>query len=177
MSGLQPSASRTELLLNCQYPFGREVPREVEVSEPARYGLAFHELMAEMLRVGRIVPLIGKKTALKRRIDYEEVVPHVKAAFNVLDVWLSGKNPWGLNFRSGVEKTEASFALGDRALGLGDTRPISNPTADTHEYLDLREGEIAGTIDYFSTQERAEKRFKLVIDHKTGFGDFSNPQD
>jgi hypothetical protein len=176
MSGLQPSASRTELLLNCQYPFGRIVPRETEVSEPARYGLAFHELMADMLRAGRIVPLIGKKTALKWKVDYEEVVPHVRAAFNVLDVWLSGKNPWGVNFRAGVERTEASFALGGG--GLGGARSISNPTEDTHEYLDLKNGEIGGTVDYLSIGDDVEKpRFKLIIDHKTGFGDFSNPQD
>jgi hypothetical protein len=174
---LQPSASRTELLLNCQYPFGREVPREEGVKEPARYGLAFHELMAHMLTDSKREPpaTVFQRVALKWKVDETELIPHVKASFKVLDKWLRGGNPWGVNFRKGDEAVEASFALGD-GVGLGATRSIANPTEDTHEYLDLKEGEVAGTIDYLSIPNHFKQPFKVVIDHKTGFGDFSSPE-
>ena len=47
--GIQPTASRTDLLLECQYAFGKDVEVYDPPGEPARYGSAFHFVLADLL--------------------------------------------------------------------------------------------------------------------------------
>ena len=64
---LQPSASRTELLLACPRPFGLDAEVEADApGEPARYGSAFHQVIAACLRAKK--PL-EQTAAYARAVD------------------------------------------------------------------------------------------------------------
>ena len=65
--GIQPTASRTDLLLECQYAFGKDVEVYDPPGEPARYGSAFHFVLADLLTAmvlygGKIYMINPKRT-------------------------------------------------------------------------------------------------------------------
>ena len=176
---MQPSASRTETLLQCSYPFSyKEDDREGEVvSEPARYGSAFHELIAKLIlgqtaRWESAVTAAGKKWKLPPS-SLRDLPSHVKSSHLLLDGFLKGKNPWRRNFLRGkpTMDVEGSYALTLKKEGKrlqGAVRRISSPTVDAHRYEDLSPGEMAGTTDLIIDD--------FVLDHKTGSSEsFANP--
>lgn len=169
---LQATASASALLLECSYWLtpGLDVERDGGVGEAARYGTAFHSLIAWLLLNK------GKKDGYSRIVDEaikinrlppsssKELPGHVRGSYGVLLNWLKGKNPWGRDFYSAVGgggkpklEVEKSFAI--RPL-LGTVRPIKPHTLEDHIYPDLEVGEIAGTADLILGP--------LVVDHKTG---------
>ena len=168
---LQPSASRSSILLECSFPFSIEVEPE-EAGEPARYGTSFHSLLAWLLLNK------GKKEGYERQVDLAVVAGrlppsssrdlpgHARSSYGLLAGWLKGKNPWGRDFLREKLEVEKSYALG---LGKKPTvRNIRNPTAEGHVYEDLLPGEISGTADLVLGP--------LVIDHKTGSSEtFDDP--
>ena len=187
---LQPSGSRTDLLLNCQYPFAEDVETTDEPGEPARYGSAFHELIAELLLLEAMAPPATVAEAIKSdyrvadvrinrlkekwRLPPSSIEPlpeHVAAAFLVLWKWLRGENPWRKDFiLCGEAEIEKAFAVTPRVtLDQTTVRPIGLPTTDSHKYSGLKRGEIPLTLDL--------KIGDLVLDHKTGHKDFSSPSD
>ena len=98
--GIQPSASRTALLLACPRPFDEEVEEGPDLpGEPARYGSAFHAVLAECLRGKHKMPF-EKSAGYAREIDkavaaYDvkaathELAGHVKSSAGVLRNWLT----------------------------------------------------------------------------------------
>jgi hypothetical protein len=175
---MQPSASRSETLLQCSYPFSYADVEMGEDSpgEPARYGSAFHELIAVLLRGGKLGDHLLEKTGKKWKLppaSLRDLPAHVRSSHLLLDGWLRGKNSWARNFLRGGKRpeTESSYALSLERKGKklsGSVRRISSPTEDGHRYEDLREGEMAGTTDLIVDE--------LVLDHKTGSAEnFSNP--
>jgi len=167
---IQPSASRSALLLECSYAFSVEIEPEPG-GEPSRYGVAFHSLLAFLLlkkgsRDGydRVVDAAVKANRLPPS-SARDLAGHARGSYQVLYAWLKGKNPWGRDFLKGQKmEVEKSFAL--RMLGppvgsgLPIVRKISPPSLEEHCYEDLLPGEIAGTADLILGD--------LVLDHKTG---------
>lgn len=175
---LQPSASKTSLLLECSYPFGKIVPDDIRDREAANYGSAFHELLAHsvlndwgspsMAEIEATASVWGLSTSAR-----DELAPHLADSAGVLRRWLQGANPWHANFLHGSSKikVEVSFAL------VGSfAREIPGPTLEEHRYMELASGEIAGTADLVIVPPRGKSRVPLlVLDHKTGQEDFSEP--
>jgi hypothetical protein len=175
-SGLQPSASRAEILSNCSYAFGKEVGHE-EASVAARYGSAFHSLLADLI-VGKKVPAAAYSTTAKQWGVQDlttELMPHVQAGHETLSKWLS-KNEYRLDFsRSAKTTVEKAVAL----LPWQRGREIE-PHDEEHRYHGLEQGELPGTLDYMNEDAETKKvgvkkRLLVMLDHKTGEEDFSRP--
>ena len=172
---IQPTMSKTDLLLNCPWPFNREAPIDPDVPEYTRYGSAFHELMAICLSARAISPEKRWKRFVTRvagdyDVEAEGLQYHVEQSFKVLMKWLTGNNPFSIDFTKGEWLVEQSYALRVSHTEL-TSRPIANPTKELHSYKDLEDGEFAGTIDLVVYLPGVT----LVIDHKTGFGPYHNP--
>jgi hypothetical protein len=182
--GLQPTMSRTDLLLNCQYPFADGVETHDEPGEPARYGSAFHELLGEgLLYYFHDAGLQPNWTdarfetlRLKWRLAPSVVSSmrdHVSASTKTLIAWLEGANPWGEDFIRRDENSngpivEKAFIVRPSVnLAQTQVRQINLPSEDAHHYEGLKRGEIAGTVDLLVGP--------LILDHKTGHKDFSSP--
>lgn len=150
-----PSASKTDLLFACTWPWNRLVARG-EVGERARFGSAFHEFIEAKL-IGKPHP---KDLAASWGIDAEELATRVEEAFPVIARWLDGDNLWGIRFQNW--KTEVSTAYNPRT---DEARLCDPPTEDTHDYADRQPGEIPGTTDLMSLNGKT----LLVLDHKSGW--------
>ncbi len=173
--GIQASASRTGLLLDCTFAFGQDLEVEPEPSrEPARYGSAFHQVLAVCLRVegatakpkpidpGRYAREIDK--AAKHydvRPAAEELAGHVRSSFKVLRNWL-------VREKLKIAEIETAYAVNPAKM----TARLIPPHDEEHHY-DVKEGEIPGTVDLNVHDENRE----LTIDHKTGGEDtgFATP--
>lgn len=169
---LQPSASKTEILLLCQRPFDSETQTAPdEPGEPALYGSAFHQIIAACLRTGwrgtRKAPL-ETTDAYARAVDraakrYDmkdvraELAGHVKGSVKVLRNWLA---------REGLEVTEIerAYAVRPTADGTWKARAIE-PHDEDHVY-DVASDELPGTVDLVATN--ANRKRTVVMDHKTG---------
>ena len=174
--GLQPSMSRSDILIECSFAFGKEAFEEA--GEPARYGSAFHDLQADMLMNAlrgtnrRVLPsLVVKRWGFEPEV-IDEISPHVKAAYAELMGWLTGKNPYKLVF-----SPDAYDFLIEEALALKplfSARRIECHDED-HRYHGLEQGEQPGTLDVGGIPKK-RKLPVLVVDHKTGEEDFSRPE-
>jgi PD-(D/E)XK nuclease superfamily len=153
---LAPTASRSALLLQCSWPFGRELPPEERSparDEAASYGLDFHAAMD------------GKKVRRKKKIA-KGVIEHAKEATAKLEAWLK-REGWA----ACVTERESSYAIDPRYGGsTGPARPCAPPDEETHVYPDQRPGEIAGTADRIVMRRRHNREY-LIIDYKTGADD------
>lgn len=161
-----PSASKTDLLFACTWPFGKTVKRE-EVGERTRFGSAFHETMEE------IKPLPAKSTikriAEKWGIDREELESRIYEASPVIAKWLSGGNMWGLDFTKAGIQTEISVAINPRT---GEARLLPDGPGEHHDYPGRLPGEVPGTADVVSVivqPKNAGLKTLLVLDHKSGW--------
>lgn len=169
--GLQPSASRTGLLLACPRPFHPDTPTEYDPpGEPSRYGSAFHQVIATCLRAGatgkdlapgayaKAIDAAAALYDVKRSAD--ELAGHVRSSYKFLRSWLTRE---GLN----VVHVEKAYAIEPFDSGAAMHREIK-PHDENHRY-DVRHGEIPGTVDLIV--ESAGREREVVIDHKTGYVD------
>lgn len=165
--GLQPTASKTSLLLQCGYPFDpkREIVKEEDPGDPARYGSAFHALMAYVVMGG---PFSGtrweKRVASEARkwgVRADELAPHVQAARKVLVKWLHGRNPFGVTFHKPGQVTVEQSRAWDV---YGGTSRDAHLDEESHTY-DLNATEMGGTSDYESNSWPGHP---LILDYKTG---------
>jgi hypothetical protein len=172
--GLQPSASRTSLLLACPWPFDPDtIVEPEEPGEPARYGSAFHEILAACLRpkkalsagqYTKVVDAAAKHYDVERA--REELAGHVKSSLQVLRNWLARE---GL---VDIVALEAAYAVMPRSVGAPGWRAIAPHDAE-HRY-DVPADELPGTVDLIA--RTADRRRTIVIDHKTGADDgFARP--
>lgn len=174
---MQPTASKTTLLLNCARPFEQDV--EVEKDEPgeaAEYGTIWHATMHWLLFSPHPANLLKAAKTVTDGIErFPEVRASVMAAEKLLRAWLAGDNPWKEKFTivSGEQPRAMQFYPGGRRARR------TTLALDTHTY-DLRpkdEGmgettEIGGTEDLVVKS----KNRRVVIDYKTGdYGAFDNP--
>lgn len=174
----QPSASRTELLVACPRPFDLEIePEPDEAGVGARYGSAFHWIIAACLRSPKKKPLENAVDRYSREVDRAarefgvrgaapELAGHVKSSVRVLRNWLKRE-------KLEVVDVEEAYAVRPKPDGRWAVRNIP-PHDEDHHYL-VNEGEIPGTID-LKAQSSNGKRV-VVIDHKTGWEDegFAKP--
>lgn len=185
----QPSASKTALLLNCQWSFNfsdNVEALEETVGEAPRYGSAWHGIMEQApLGIGVKFPaarfpiLVDEqrdKFQLSKSVG-EELAQHVRGSLPVLQKWLGGKNPWDFDFTKHDLERETSFAIrasANKAVVGIVARPIPGPRAADHFYEELEEGEVAGTVDLMTDAQAA---FSMVMDYKTGSRDdfFATP--
>jgi len=174
---IQPTASRTGLLLACPRPFSEEVDAESDLpQEPARYGSAFHQVLAACLRskpkalLEKNAPRYAKEIDIAAK-EYEvrgaavELAGHVKSSVKVLRNWLTRE-------KLEIVAVEVAYAV---APGIDNwTVREALPHDEDHHY-DVDEGEVPGTIDLIARD--ANRRRLVVIDHKTGWEDegFARP--
>lgn len=166
--GLQPSASKTGLLLACQRPFDPALALEADPpEEPARYGSAFHVVIADVL-TGK---LPDKGPRYDKAIDKaahrwgvrpaaEELAAHVRSSSRYLLKFFA-EGGWNLK----TLKVETSYAI-----PVADDKParrIEAPSEEEHRYAGLREGEIAATLDVEITSK--DSKHVMLGDHKTGY--------
>lgn len=168
MNNLQPSASRTALLLACPRPFDPSF--EIEPSpggEAARYGSAFHQVLAACLGTPEKKPL-ERSASYARAVDaaakkYDvravgaELAGHAKSSARVLRNWLSRE-------KLEVAEIERSYAVAPRADGGWLVREIPPHDAD-HRYA-IKLGELPGTVDLIARNKNRTRA--VVLDHKTG---------
>lgn len=167
--GLQPSASKTELLLTCQRPFDPTLESEPdEPGEPARYGSAFHAIIAACLRSPVKKPLEKNTPAYAKAVDRaakqhdvkdarEELAGHVKSSVKVLRNWL-------IHEKLEIAEIETAYAVSTRADGSWRARAVEAHDED-HVYT-VDEDELPGTVDL--VVQSANRKRRVVIDHKTG---------
>lgn len=179
---MQPSASRSDILIHCSYWLDPqlELPENTS-SDASRYGSAFHEVMAFCLL--KALKSGTKPSAYDNRVVKAcshwklpksvegELAGHTWGSFKVLRGWLLGDNPWGIRWNEGRIEVETAYAID---VYDGKSRNISLPTEEEHHYPDLRTHEVAATLDFRSEFLNAH----LNLDHKTGSSkDFSSPEE
>lgn len=148
MSCVQPSASRTDLLLECGRPFAPNTEADSrEDSEASEYGTRWHLAMYRRMFGGSQDPDVP-------------LAAHVEDAHELLLRWIAGDNPWGIAWTViGGEQATAG-------LPLANGYTLSRPTLldeGSHTYA-LGAGEIGGTYDLLL--EGGGRR--CVLDYKTG---------
>lgn len=182
---VRPSASKTDLYLTCAWPWGKKAPPE-SVGVEARFGSAFHEVLAHRLSTGRHTTLTGlKKAADRYGVKPHEVAARVDEALPILWKWLSGGNAWGVDFTADMA-VEQSFALALN-VDVPQARAIANPTLEGHVYEEAQPHELPGTLDLFARGKKEQaarplhqgqplderlqryRRYLLVLDHKSGY--------
>ena len=177
---MQITASKTDIFLGCQWPFdpSHEIaPRQV--GEDGWYGSAFHKLLES--------PAVTPAEAAERwnvRKYVDELTEQRAAATKLLNHWMSGHNPFQVDFYSDsyIHHNEVSFATWIYPVtGRAQSRQCAGPTDEEHIYPDLAtrklesgkiiSQEIGGTIDRlvtFKKGARGKKRLRVVMDYKTG---------
>lgn len=178
---LQPSMSRTGLLLECSFPFGQVVSTAASSDDAADYGSCFHELLAGIITNDWVLPSTSAIENVAKRWGLDEtaaaeLAPHLGEASVTLRRWLEGANPFRVNFliKGARVLVEQAYALrneppkGIRHYWRARARLTSPPTQNGHVYEDLRPGELAGTADLVIVPPRRTRSIPLlVLDHKT----------
>jgi hypothetical protein len=153
----QATASKSALLLECPWSFSRDDLEREEPGEGARYGSAFHELLAGVLMgARRNAPAVAKRWGLSEEAG-PELREHVTAAHDTLTTWLAGANPFRITFEG------TAFVEESLALKPGEYARLIEAPDDEHHYAAAKPGEIPGTLDYALRGETL-----LVLDWKTG---------
>ena len=174
MNTLQATASKSDLLLNCQYPFGPEAEiEERETSEAAEYGTAFHKWM--------YFEMVVRPRGQLSSPCPPEFAQHISDSAKVLRKWMSGENPWKTAFR--VVSGETHRATRFRVSGV--TSRECDFDESSHTYA-LKPGEMGGTDDLLLESDYAEgyshkaggtPRVRVVLDYKSGsYEDYSDPK-
>jgi hypothetical protein len=166
---VRPTMSKTDLLFQCSYPWGKQVHPEI-VGEPARFGSAFHSVLERTLL--KLPPNV-KEFAKKWEVDPAALKDRLDAALPVLTKWLHGENMWGLDFTKGQIDTEVTAALN---MAGGPTRFLPGGPGFAHDYPEALEEEFPGTADLVSLGAGGSMHLQpkgakvlLVLDHKSGF--------
>lgn len=174
--GIQPTASKTALLLQCGRPFAEDTELgEREVGPEAIYGSCIHELLARSLSCNG-VNLEQTKTICDRWgiEDMLEARAHVDSILKCLELWCV-ENPWGRQFRV----VTVEWPQGTKVSKCGNGRSYTTDfDAASHTY-DLRPDEIGGSFDVLlrSIDLDGTPSINVVVDLKTGtYGDFTRPE-
>lgn len=149
---LQPTASRTALLLQCGRPFSEGIATENVSGEAAEYGTAFHLAMQ------------NEKINAQSAAQYAHIKEHVKASLQCLKDELRDWN-------ATLAERETSKAM---KVGPGKAWVVQRATLEleTHHY-DMPAGYIGGTVDAVAV---ADPYKRIVVDYKTGQAeDYSRP--
>lgn len=166
---LQPSASRTSLLLACPRPFDPDIETESSPGgEAADYGSAFHLVIASCLATPAKKPLersvdLYSKAVHKAAKKYgvaraaAELAGHVKSSVKVLRNWLGRE-------KLIVDEIERSYAVAPSANGGWGAREIP-PHDEEHRYA-VEPGELPGTVDLIARDTNRTRT--VILDHKTG---------
>ena len=176
-----PTASKTDHLFACTWPFGKNVPRE-EVGERTRFGSAFHAVLEKGLRrrvpsYGHTIPqaelaAITGDLAKKWKVDVDELQERVTDSFPVIYNWLDGGNMWGLDFLKAGLQLEIASAFNPTT---GEARILKNGAGPDHDYPERQPGEVPGTADVVCVTPCGMKkgnqvpRRLLILDHKSGW--------
>lgn len=133
--GIQVTASKVHLLLECARPFdpATEIEPE-EKGEGAEYGELFHDAMRQFATTKD-----GGTITISK-----EVYDHAKRSWDRLTGWMAGDNPFGLVFR--IVEAEKPRAMGINETGVSYRHAKVKFDSATHTY-DLRANEIGGTAD------------------------------
>jgi hypothetical protein len=177
-----PTASKTDHLFACTWPFGRVVPRE-DVGERTRFGSAFHQVMEAKVRDSNRRPLIFKAAAAEWDVDIDELEERVGEALPIIQAWLKGGNQWDLDFTKGQMHLEVSVGF---SPGTGEARVLPDGPGPDHDYPGRLDGEIPGTADLASVltvgkgrgqikngrqygRQSLPTKYLLVLDYKSGW--------
>jgi hypothetical protein len=170
--GIFPSASKTRLLFGCPRPFDSDMPVEEDVGDAARYGSAFHQIIAKCLRPIRGAKVFERTARYAKEVDLaaerfdvrhaaDELAGHVKSSVGFLRKWLAREE-------LEVVEIETAHAVVSDVNGGFKARPIAGHDEE-HRYA-VRSGEMPGTLDVLA---RSKNRKRLVVvDHKTGAGEY-----
>lgn len=170
---VDPSMSKTELVLNCQWWARRRLPAETQ-EEPAAYGSAFHELIAARLAQRPFSPRATADNWSTKdfQLDPKELKRHSRISTEYLREWLRGDNVWKVDFTKRAKlHVEQSYIWN---VSSEKARPSKRPMlidGNRHVYKGLKSpDEFPGTsdltIDDINTKKDAPDL--IVIDHKTG---------
>jgi hypothetical protein len=175
--GLQPTASRTALLLQCGRPFAPDthIPPPEEKGEDTLFGSAVHALLKQAASKGGFTldDAEGEAGFYGLTGLAGEVFLHASAMWKCLQEWRTPEgNPLGIALKVvGVETPRAWRPPS------GKPRDVSFD-ADTHTY-EIQIGEIGGTYDVLLESEAHDASsglIRVILDYKTGtWGDFSRP--
>jgi hypothetical protein len=168
LTEIQPSMSKSEHVLNCQWWMFRKLPTRLSGPE-ARYGIAFHELMAAKLIGDKISTraVAARLSAEEGEIDPVELKAHVKLSLGYLRDWLRGGNPWKVDFfkraKARVEQSIAYNVVKKKARACGSP-------GKGHIYPNVTREEFPGTMDLVIDEIETKKDAPdlIVLDHKTG---------
>ncbi len=165
ITGMQVTASKTSLLINCARPFDPEVEREPQESTiEMRYGSALHEA-CEVSRKTDFASLAAEWELPPECA--KELKAHTIRTLACLKSWLQGGNPWGETFR--VVSRETHRATHIKTLVTREC----DFDAETHTY-DLQPGEFGGTDDLVVESDNR----RIVVDYKSGdWGEFHIPSE
>lgn len=163
--GIQATASKTALLLQCPRPFASSVEIEPDrAGDAANYGTAFHEHMACEFDLTR--------SPGKRGADVDAaLMTHVKQASQAMRAFIGGQNPWKIKFQVvGVELAGGLDFVGN------PVKVIFDPENHTYAYDRdrIRPLLIAGSADLILEPVPAKKPNgediprRLILDYKTG---------
>lgn len=176
---LASSMSWHWLLIECPFAFSATFEPRV-AGEPARYGSAFHDVLARSLeRQCQPRPSWASTVAGRWGVaQYAgDLYKHVAAGRNALVEWLSGRNPFNINFYRPGNTHIVEKAI---ALTPGVSARWIEPHDADHVYHGLGKAEQPGTLDLAVLPPKVRGRPRgpvLVEDHKTGEEDFSRPLD
>jgi hypothetical protein len=165
---LRPSMSRTDSLLQCSWPFGKEVAIG-EVTERMRYGSAWHYAASCLLPFPKKKVDVSK-VAADYDVDELELRDHLKIGLEQLVAWLRADNQWGIDF---VKRGQARFETAVAYRPITKTaRTCLPPTLEGHIYKGIDAAlEFPGATDLVIDQIQSSSKTApdlLVIDHKTG---------
>ena len=156
---MQPSMSKSALLLLCQRWAADDMPKmSEEMSEETSYGIAFHALMACKLVNGVI------------DTDDEVLLSRVNQAHMILSDWLDSYEWTHRRAKLKIEQSIAWRVLSNSPSAYFECKPPDS--SHTYPY-DNRF--FCGTGDLFVIPNDPDSPL-LVLDHKTGDDDFSDPE-
>lgn len=153
--------SKSDVLLNCGFPFGAGVivPKDRSDTIESKFGTAYHLIAASLLE-RKPLPEAAKLAKYVHAKDVPLLVKRAQYVHKGLVKWL-GKNEFGYNFNASKRR------LVEKAVGFdpktGAVR-LMRASDDDHVYKDRVPGEIPGTSDLAIL----ERGTLLVLDHKTG---------
>ena len=167
---IMPSGSKTDLFLTCAWPWGRriEVTGSEDPGEPARFGSAYHEVLAtRLLRSPAAVRCRIDNVAKRFGVKPERVRERVDESFPILWRWLKEGNPWSVDFTRDMH-LERSYAIDLKTPQY--PRVVAAPTAESHVYEEAHDDELPMTLDLTANARDARGRHvALYLDHKSGF--------
>jgi|SRR5579883_788600 len=167
---MQPSASKSDLLLACSFPFDPALGVKSTSNEEADYGNAFHGLIGVLpagvpeSKLPKRALILTKAARLEKkyatRASAKEIADHVLVVHAAVRKWIKRE----IGSLDGWEVTQ------ERALAYNPWddvgRETTPATAEEHLYKDVGPDEIPGTSDLELWNPKESTLY--VLDYKTG---------